>query len=152
MLVLTILEKNQRNEIKIFSGEWNSIIKDGELSRSKSETKNAQLNKLKSAAKNKTRTILRLNKKNFEVEESPHELCLTTRQTTKIRNAFANNMPTDIKLSKTQISKIIQSGGSFGSWLGNLRKKALTDIAIPLARDNLPGLVINLTSNAISKF
>ena len=76
----------------------------------------------------------------------------TTRQTTKIRNAFANNMPTDIKFSKAQISKIIQSGGSFGSWLGNLGKKALTNIAIPLARDNLPGLVSNLTSNAINKF
>ena len=61
-------------------------------------------------------------------------------------------MSTDIKLSKAQISKIIQSGGSFGSWLGNLGKKALTNIAIPLARDNLPGLVSNLTSNAINKF
>ena len=61
-------------------------------------------------------------------------------------------MSTDIKLSKTQISKIIQSGGSFGSWLGNLGKKVLTNIAILLARDNLPGLVSNLTSNAINKF
>ena len=61
-------------------------------------------------------------------------------------------MSTDLKLSKTQISKIIQSGGSFHSCLGNLKKKALTNIAIPLARDNLPGLVSNLTSNAINKF
>ena len=53
---------------------------------------NTQLNKLKSAAKNKTETILRLNKNNFEDEELPHELFLTTTQTTKIRNAFANNM------------------------------------------------------------
>ena len=113
---------------------------------------NTQLNKLKSAAKNKTGTILRLNKKNFEDEELPHELFLTTRQTTKIRNALANNMSTDIKLSIAHISKIIQSGGSFGSWLGNLGKKALANIAIPLARDNLPGLVSNLTSNAINKF
>ena len=80
----------------------------------------------------------------------PHELFLT-RQTTEIRNAFANNMSTDIKLSKAQISKIIQSAGSFGSWLSNLGKKALANIAIPLARDNLPGLVSNLTSNAINK-
>ena len=113
---------------------------------------NKQLNKLKSAAKNKTGTILRLNKKNFEDEELPHELFLTTRQTTKIRNAFANNMRTDIKLSKAQISKISQSGGSFGSWLGNLGKKALTNISIPLVRDTLPGLVSNLTSSAINKF
>ena len=59
---------------------------------------NTQLNKLKSAAKNKTGTILRLNKKKFEDEELPHELFLTTRQTTKIRNTFANNTSTDIKL------------------------------------------------------
>ena len=76
---------------------------------------NTQLNKIKSAAKNKTETILRLNKKNFEDEELQHELFLTTRQTTKIRNSFSNNMSTDIKLSKDQISKKIQSRGSFGS-------------------------------------
>ena len=45
---------------------------------------NTRLNKLKSAAKTKTGKILRLNKKNFEAEELPHELFLTTRQTTKI--------------------------------------------------------------------
>ena len=68
-----------------------------------------------------------MNKKNFEDEESPHELFLTTRQTTKIRNAFANNMSTDIKLSKTQISKIIKSG-------------------------DLPVLVSNLTASSTNKF
>ena len=61
-------------------------------------------------------------------------------------------MLTDIKLSKAQISKIIQSSGSFGSWLDNLGKTALTNIAILLARDNLPGLESTLTSNAINKF
>ena len=59
---------------------------------------NTKLNKLKSAAKNKTGTILRINKKNFQDEELPHEFFLTTRQTTGIRNAFTNNMSTDIKL------------------------------------------------------
>ena len=113
---------------------------------------NTQLNELKSAAENQTGTILRINKKNFEDEELPHELFLTTRQTTKVRNAFANNMSTDIKLSKAQTSKIIQSGGSFGSWLANLGKTALTIVAIPLARDNLPALVINLISIAMNKF
>ena len=82
----------------------------------------------------------------------PHELFLTTRQTTKMINAFANNMSTDRKLSKAQISKIIQSGRSFGSWLANVGRKALTNFAIPLARDNLPGLVSNLTSSAKNKF
>ena len=51
MLVLTILEKNQRNEIKIFSGEWNSIIKDGELSRSKSETNKCTIKQIKICCK-----------------------------------------------------------------------------------------------------
>ena len=68
---------------------------------------NTQLNKLKPAAKNRTRTILRLNKKNFKNEELPHELFLTTRQIIKLRNAFANNMSIDIKLSKAQIYKKI---------------------------------------------
>ena len=67
---------------------------------------NTQLNKLKSAAKAMIGTILRLIKKNVE-GKFPHELFLTTTQTTKIRNAFANNMSTDKKFSKTQISKII---------------------------------------------
>ena len=61
-------------------------------------------------------------------------------------------MSADIKLSKAKISKIIQSGGSFSSWLGNLGKKAPTNIAIPLARDDLPELVSNLTSSVINKF
>ena len=86
---------------------------------------NTQLNILKSAAKNNTGIILRLNKKNFEDEELPHELFLRTRLTTKIRNVFANNTLTDIKLSKAQIAKIIQSGGSIGYWLANIVKKAL---------------------------
>ena len=79
------------------------------------ELTNTQLSKLKSAAKDSTGTILRTNKKNILNEELPHELFLPTRQTTKIKNAFANNMSTDTKLSKAQMSQIIQSGESFGS-------------------------------------
>ena len=97
-------------------------------------------------------TTLRLNNKSFNDEELPQELFRRMRQTTKIRNAFANNMSKDIKLSKPQVSKIIQSGGCFSSWSANLWKKALTNIAISLARDHLSGLVSNLTSNAINKF
>ena len=54
----------------------------------------------------------------------PHELFLTTRETIKITNTIANKMSTDIKISKTQISKKIQSSGSFGSWLGNLGRQS----------------------------
>ena len=61
-------------------------------------------------------------------------------------------MSINIKFGKSEISKIIQSGGFFGSWLGTFGKKAETNIAIPLGRDNLPGLVSNLTTNAINKF
>ena len=61
-------------------------------------------------------------------------------------------MSADVKLSKAQISKIIQPGVSFGSWLANIGKKALTNVAIPLARDNWFGLVSNLTLTAINTF
>ena len=47
---------------------------------------------------------------------------------------------------------MIQSDGFFGSWLGNSGKKELTNAAIPLARDNLPGLVSNRTSYLRNKF
>ena len=77
----------------------------------------SRLNKLKSAVKNQTGVTLRINIKMFDGKNLPHELLLTTRQKTKLRNAIENNMSTDIKLSKTQISKIIQSGGFFGSLL-----------------------------------
>ena len=63
------------------------------------------MSKLESEAKNKTETIKRSNKEKFEDEELPHELFLTTRQTLKIRNSFANNMSTDKKLSKAQMFK-----------------------------------------------
>ena len=65
---------------------------------------NTKIKKLKSAAKNKIGTMLRLNKKNFENKELPHELSLTTRQINKVRNVFADNISTDIKFSKAQIS------------------------------------------------
>ena len=57
--------------------------------------------------RSKTGTTVRIKKKNFQDEESPHELFLTTSPKTKIRNAFAKNMLADIKLSKVQLSKMI---------------------------------------------
>ena len=82
----------------------------------------------------------------------PLELFLTTRQITNTRTAFANNISTDIKLSKAQVSEMIQSGWSFGYWLANLGKKVLANVPIPLARHNLPGLVSYLASSAINEF
>ena len=66
-----------------------------------------QLKKLKTAIKNKTGMILRISLKMFDTNDLPHELLLTTRQITKLRNAFNNNMSINLKLSKAQISKII---------------------------------------------
>ena len=63
------------------------------------------MKQIKTCSENKTGIILRLNKKNFEDEELPHELFLTAKQTTEIRNTYANNMSTDIKLSKAQYLK-----------------------------------------------
>ena len=83
---------------------------------------NPQLNKLKSAVKTKQGTTSRMSARMFNGNNLPHELLLTTRQTTKLRNAIENNMSTDIKLSKAQISKIIQSGGFLGKPLGPLLK------------------------------
>ena len=71
---------------------------------------NLQLSKLKKAVKNNDSATLRIGIKNFNKEDLPHELLLTTRQNTKLRNAINNNMATDLKLSKTQIKKMIQSG------------------------------------------
>ena len=63
-----------------------------------------QLNKLKSAVKNKQGTTLRLNAGMFSSNNLPHN---NKKKTTKLRNAIENNMSTDIKVSKAQISKII---------------------------------------------
>ena len=86
---------------------------------------NSQLNKLKSAVKNKQETTLRMNARMFNGNNLPHELLLTTRQTTKLRNEIENNMLTDIKSSKAQISKIIQSCGFLRKIFGPLLKTGL---------------------------
>ena len=66
-----------------------------------------------------------MNARIFNSDNLPHELLLTTSQTTKLRNAIGNNMSTDIKLSKAQISKIIQSAGFPGKLLSPMLKTGL---------------------------
>ena len=78
----------------------------------------------------------------------PDELLLTTRQKTKLRNAFNNNMSTDLKLSEAQISKIIQSGGFLGSLLNKLAGP-LMKVAIPLAKNVSAPLGITAAASAI---
>ena len=68
------------------------------------------MKKLKTPVKKRTGTTLRMSLKMFGNNDLPLELLLTTRQETKLRNAFNSNMSTDIKLFEAQFSKIIQSG------------------------------------------
>ena len=82
-----------------------------EYSKVNVKLSDAQIKKLKDAVKDNTETTLRINLRMFDENDLPHELLLTARQKTKLRNAFNNNISADIKLSKAQISKIIQSGG-----------------------------------------
>ena len=89
--------------------------------------------KLKTAVKNKTGTTLRMNLKMFHGNDLPHELLLITRQKTKLRHAFNNNMLTNLTVSKAQISKIIQPGGFLGSFLSKLARP-LMKVAILLAK------------------
>ena len=96
-----------------------------EYSKVNVKLSDAQLKKLKTAVKNKTGTTLKVSLKMFNGNDLPHELLLTTRRKTKLRNAFHNNMLTDLKLSPAQISNIIQSGGFLGRLLGPLLKNRL---------------------------
>ena len=74
---------------------------------------NSQLNKLKSAIKNESEVVLRLSSNMTGDNESnfPYNLLLTNRQVANLSKAFADKSSTNIKLSKTQLSKMIQSGG-----------------------------------------
>ena len=109
---------------------------------------NIQLNKLKKAAKSNEGTTLRLGIKHFNKDELPHELLLTTRQNTKLSNAINNNLATDIKLSKAQIKKLIQSGGFLGKLLSKLAGP-LMKVAMPLAKNVLAPLGLTAATSAI---
>ena len=90
---------------------------------------NSQFNKLKSAITNETDVVIRLSPNMIadsnDETNFPHELLLTDRQISGIRKAFSNNSSVDIKFSKTQLSKIIQSVGFLGKLFGPLLKTGL---------------------------
>ena len=109
---------------------------------------NVQLNKFKKVVKSNEVTTLRLGIKNFNKDELPHELLLTTRQNTKLRNAINNNLATDIKLRKAQIKKLIQSGGFLGKLLSKLAGP-LMKVAMPLAKNVLAPLGLTAAMSAI---
>ena len=83
---------------------------------------NSQLNKLKSAITNENDVVIRLSPNmigdsNYRTNFS-YGLLLTDRQVSSIGKVFSNNSSVDIKFSKTQLSKMIQSGGFLGNLLG----------------------------------
>ena len=103
-----------------------------------------QLKKLKTAVKNKTGTTLRISLKMFNGNDLPHELLLTTRQKAKLRNDISANL----KLSKAQNSKIIQSGGFSGS-LSSKLSGPLMKVSIPLAKNVLAPLRITTAAQQL---
>ena len=119
-----------------------------EYSKINCKLTNILLNKLKKAVKSNEGAILRLGIKNVNKDELPHELLLTTRQNTKLRNAINNNLATDIKLSKAQIKKLIQSGGFLGKLLSKLAGP-LMKVAMPLAKNVLASLGLTAAMSAI---
>ena len=113
---------------------------------------NSQLNKLKSSIKNKTGVVLRISSNMVgdlnDNTNFPHELLLTNRQFANIHKAFANHSSIDIKLSKIQLSKMIQSGGFLGNLLSKLAGP-LMQVAMPLAKNVLAPLGLSAAMSAI---
>ena len=116
---------------------------------------NSQLNKLKSSTKNKIDVVLRISSNMVSNSNDntnfPHALLLTNRQVANIRKAFAKNTSIDIKLSKTQLSKMIKSGGFLGRLLGPLLKTGLPlmkSVIRPLAKSVLIPLGLTAAASA----
>ena len=109
---------------------------------------NSQLNKLKSSIKEYLRISSNMVSNSNDNTNFPHELLLTNRQIPNIRKAFANHSSIDIKLSKTKLSKMIQSGGFLGNLLGKLAGP-LMEVAMPLAKNVLAPLGLSAAMSAI---
>ena len=107
-----------------------------EYSKVNAKLSDRQLKQQKTVVKDKTGAALRMSLKMLDGNDLPHELLLTTRKKTKLRNALNNNMSTNLKLSKAQIFKIIQSGEFLGSLLSKLTVP-LMKVAVPLAKNIL---------------
>ena len=119
---------------------------------------NSQLNKLKSAIKNKTDVVLRLSSNmigNSDDEANfPNNLLLTNRQGVNLRRAFAKHTTTDVKFSKTQLPKIIQSGEFLVRLLGPLLSTGLPlikSVIKPLAKSVLVPLAASAADVGIHK-
>ena len=117
---------------------------------------NSQLNKFKSAMKNESEEVLRLPSNMIGDNETdfPHHLLLTNRQVANIRKAFANNSSIDIKLSKTQLSRMIKSGGFLGRLLRPVVKAGLPlikNVIKPLAKSVLILLGLTAAASAVEE-
>ena len=95
-----------------------------------------QLNKLKLEIKNVTEVTFNLSSNLFSNSNDEtnfaHKLLITNTQVSRLRKAFANNLPANIKLSKTQLSKIGESRRSLGRILGPLIKTGFSVIEMYL--------------------
>ena len=116
---------------------------------------NSQLNKLKSAIKNENDVVMRLSPNMMGDSNGetnfPHKLLLTNRHVSSTRKAFSNNSSIDIKFSKAQLSKMIQSGGFPGKLLGPLSKTGLPlikNVITPLAKIVLIPLGLTAAASA----
>ena len=114
---------------------------------------NSRLNKLRFAIKNETEVVLSLSSNMIGNNETyfPHELLWKDRQVLSLRKSFANHSSADIKLSKTQLSKIIQSGGFVSTLLGPLLKTGLPlikNVITPLAKSVLIPLGLTAAASA----
>ena len=110
---------------------------------------NSQPNELKSAIKNETDVVLTGMVGNSNDNTNfPHKLLLTDRQVANIRKAFANHLSTDVKFSKTQLLKMLQSGGFLGNLLSKLAGP-LMKVAMPLAKNVLAPLGLTAAMSAI---
>ena len=118
-----------------------------EYSKINCKLTNVQLNKFKKAVKSNEGATLRLGIKNLNKDELPHEVLLTTRQNSKLRNAINNNSATDIKSSKAQIKKLIQSGGFLGKLLSKLTGP-LMKVPLPLAKNVLAPIGLKVAMSA----
>ena len=112
----------------------------------------SKLSKLKSSIKNETDVVLRISSNMVSNSNDntnfPHELLLANKQAANIRKAFANHSSIDIKLSKIQLSKMIQSGGFLGNLLGKLAGP-LMKVSMPLAKNVFAPLGISAAMSAI---
>ena len=118
-----------------------------EYSKVNVKLSDAQLKNLKTVVKKKTGGTLGMSLKMLDGNDLPHELLLTIKQK-KLRNAFNNNMSTDLILSKAQISKIIQSGGFLGSLLNKV-VGPLMKVTIPSEKNVLAPLAITAGASVI---